>query len=73
LVGLLYNSLDPEIVKQILEEVEIQRYSIGGNILKKGHKSDTLYVVFEGSVDILIEEGSRGTERKLFDWLNKGS
>lgn len=32
--------IDKEIVKQVLEEVEIQRYGEGGVILKKGHKSD---------------------------------
>lgn len=57
----------------MLEEVEIQRYSEGGVILKKGHKSDSLYVVMEGSVDILIHEGGNGIERQVFDWLNKGS
>jgi len=65
--------IDPEIVKQVLEEVEIQRYGEGGTILKKGHKSDCLYVVLEGNVDILISEGRNGTERQVFDWLNKGS
>jgi hypothetical protein len=29
--------------------------------------------VFEGSVDILITEGRNGEERRVFDWLNKGS
>lgn len=33
--------IDPEIVKQVLEQVEIQRYGEGGVILKKGHKSDS--------------------------------
>ena len=65
--------IDPEIVKQVLEQVEIQRYSEGGLILKKGHKSDCLYVVMEGKVDILINQGSNGEERQLFDVLNKGS
>lgn len=65
--------IDPEIVKQVLEQVEIQRYSEGGIVLKKGHKSDCLYVVMEGRVDILISDGSNGEERQLFDWLNKGS
>lgn len=65
--------IDPEIVKQVLEQVEIQRYSEGGIVLKKGHKSDCLYVVMEGRVDILISEGQNGEDRQLFDWLNKGS
>lgn len=65
--------IDPEIVKQVLEKVEIQRYSKGGIILKKGHKSDCVYIVMEGRVDILISEGLNGEERRLFDWLNRGS
>ena len=65
--------IEPEIIKQVLEEVEIQRFGEGGTILKKGHKSDCLFVVFEGTVDILITEGRNGTNRQVFDWLNTGS
>lgn len=65
--------MDKEIVKQVLEEVEIQRYSKGGIILKKGHKSECLYVVLEGSVEILIKEGRGDQEKEVFDWLNTGS
>ena len=58
------------VVKKILEEIKIMRLREGGVILKRGDKTENLYIVLEGSVNVFINENN---ENELFDYLNQGS
>ena len=42
------------VIKHVLEQVEILRLGNGGTILKRGDKTDKVFVVLEGNVDIYV-------------------
>ena len=58
------------VVKKILEEIEILRIREGGGILKRGDKTENVYVVLEGSVNVFVNDGY---ESELIDFLNQVS
>lgn len=55
---------DDNTIKHVLEKVDIRRYGEGGIILKKGDKSDKLFVIFEGMINIWLEKTNPDTEEK---------
>ena len=40
------------VIKHALEEVEILRVQDKGIIVKRGDKSDKVYIIFEGNVEV---------------------
>jgi CRP-like cAMP-binding protein len=61
------------VIKHVLEEIEILRLGEGGVILKRGDKSDKVFVILEGSVDVLVHIDIETGNHSRFDTLNTGS
>jgi len=61
------------VIKHVLEEVEILRLGNGGIILKRGDKTDKVFIVLEGKVDIYVITDPISGQKERFDTLNTGS
>jgi CRP-like cAMP-binding protein len=51
------NELPPELMAELIHEVELMVFEDGENIFKQGDSSDWMYFIVDGNVDIVYHDG----------------
>ena len=70
--------LKPQVVKAIpniesfLEHCQRKAYKAKANVMRQGEAGDTLYLILEGSVSVMVEDESEPGHMMVVSYLNPG-
>ncbi len=69
----LFGGISNEVIEEIRPVLREEHFSKGEYIIKEGEEGDRLYLLYEGSVEVLKEISSpRGVEQRRLTLLGKG-
>ena len=59
-------------VENFLRHCQRQVYKAKGNVLKQGEPSESLYLILDGSVSVMVEDESEPGHMMVVSYLNPG-